>query len=262
MKCVIIGLGWLGLPLAKRLVSAGFTVAGTTRQRTISSDAITHFTYVPTGGVSKELAHALAEADCVVLAFPPNRTTVDNYATDCQQIVARIGSTTKVLLISSTGVYPDHEGSVSESFTDAFPENSNALLLAERILQKTLNDRLTIIRMAGLIGENRYPVRFMAASGKTYIGNEWVNVVHQEDAINCCLFVITKQLWGQTINCCSTEHPDKKSYYEWMAKQIQCEKPTFEMAEKSGKIVSNQQSIDLGFVYSYPSPFDFPISVN
>jgi hypothetical protein len=44
-----------------------------------------------------------------------------------------------------------------------------------------------------------------------------------------------------------------------MAKQIQCEKPTFEMAEKSGKKVSNQQSIDLGFVYSYPSPFDFPI---
>lgn len=261
MKCVVIGLGWLGLPLAKRLVSAGFTVTGTTRQRPIASDAITHFTYVPTVGVSNELAHALDAADCVVLAFPPNRTTFENYASDCQQIVARIGSTTKVLLISSTGVYPDHEGWVLESFTDTFPENSNALLLAERTLQKTLNERLSIIRMAGLVGENRYPVRFMAASGKTYIGNEWVNVVHQEDAVNCCVFLITKQLWGQTINCCSTEHPDKKSYYEWMAEQVQCEKPTFETAEKSGKIVSNQHSIDLGFVYSYPSPFDIPISV-
>lgn len=262
MKCVVIGLGWLGLPLAKRLVSAGFTVAGTTRQRPISNDAITHFTYAPTDGVSNELAKALVAADCVVLAFPPNRTTLENYASDCQQIVASIGATTKVLLISSTGVYPDHEGWVSESFTNTFQEKSNALLLAERRLQKKLNERLTIIRMAGLVGENRYPVRFMAASGKTYVGNEWVNVVHQEDAVNCCLFVIAEQIWGKTINCCSTEHPDKKTYYEWMANQVQCEKPTFVTTNKSGKIVSNKQSIELGFVYSYPSPFDFPISVN
>lgn len=261
MKCVIIGLGWLGLPLAKKMISSGYTVAGTTRQRSIGSDAITHFTCSPTDGVSSELAEALVVADCVVLAFPPNRTTLENYASDCQQIVASIGSTTKVLLISSTGVYPDHDGWVSESFTDTFSDNSNTLLLAERTLQKRLSKRLTIIRMAGLVGENRYPVRFMAASGKTYIGNEWINVVHQEDAVNCCLFVITKQLWGQLINCCSTEHPDKKTYYEWMAKEVNCDKPKFVTTNKSGKIVNNQLSIELGFVYNFPSPFDFPISV-
>ncbi len=261
MKCVIIGLGWLGLPLAKELVATGFSVTGTIRQRTVLSDEINLLNYVPENGISTDLKRALTAADCVVLAFPPNRSSFEQYASDCVQIVGECSNTASILMISSTGVYPEKNGFVVETDTDLLPDTTNSLLFAERSLGSILGNRLTIIRMAGLIGGNRYPVQFMAASGKTYIGNEWVNVVHQEDAVNCCVFLITKQLWGQTINCCSTEHPDKKMFYEWMAEQVQCEKPTFETAEKSGKIVSNQHSIDLGFVYSYPSPFDFPISV-
>jgi nucleoside-diphosphate-sugar epimerase len=183
MKCVIIGLGWLGLPLAKELVASGFSVTGTIRQRIVLSDEINLLNYEPENGISTDLKRALTVADFVVLAFPPNRSSFEQYASDCVQIVGECSNTVRILMISSTGVYPEKNGFVVETDTDFLPDTTNSLLFAERSLGSILGNRLTIIRMAGLIGENRYPVRAMAASGKSYSAHELVNVVHQNDAV-------------------------------------------------------------------------------
>ncbi len=259
MKCVIIGLGWLGLPLAKELVAAGFSVTGTTRQRTVLSDEINLLNYVPENGVSTDLKRALTAADCVVFAFPPNRSSFEQYASDCVQIAGECSKTARILMISSTGVYPEKNGFVVETDTDLLPDTTNSLLFAERSLATILGDRLTIIRMAGLIGGNRFPVRAMAASGKSYAAHELVNVVHQNDAVGCCLHVIKYGHWGLTVNCCTSEHPTKKAFYSWMASQLKSALPEFEASVASGKIVRNDFSLAIGFKYRYHSPFDFPI---
>ena len=259
MKCVVIGLGWLGLPLAKELVAAGFSVTGTTRQRTVLSDEINLLNYEPKNGVSTDLKRALTAADCVVFAFPPNRSSFEQYASDCVQIAGECSKTARILMISSTGVYPEKNGFVVETDTDLLPDTTNSLLFAERSLATILGDRLTIIRMAGLIGGNRYPVRAMAASGKSYPANELVNVVHQNDAVACCLHVIKYGHWGLTVNCCTSEHPTKKSFYSWMANQLKSALPEFVESAATGKIVRNDFSQAIGFKYRYPSPFDFPI---
>jgi nucleoside-diphosphate-sugar epimerase len=259
MKCVVIGLGWLGLPLAKQLVAAGFSVTGTTRQRTILADEINLLSYAPESGIPSDLAHKLSTADCVVLAFPPNRSSFEQYASYCVQIAGECSKTARILLISSTGVYPEKNGFVVETDTDLLPDTTNSLLFAERSLTALLGNRLTIIRMAGLIGGNRYPVRAMAASGKSYAASELVNVVHQNDAVACCLHVITQQHWGITVNCCTSEHPTKKAFYSWMASQLESALPEFVESAATGKIVRNDKSLAIGFMYHYHSPFDFPI---
>lgn len=259
MKCVIIGLGWLGLPLAKELVAAGFSVTGTTRQRTVLSDEINLLNYEPENGISTDLKRALTVADCVVLAFPPNRSSFEQYASDCVQIAGECSKTARLLMISSTGVYPEKNGFVVETDTDLLPDTTNSLLFAERSLATILGDSLTIIRMAGLIGGNRYPVRAMAVCGKSYPANELVNVVHQNDAVSCCLHVIKHGHWGITVNCCTSEHPTKKAFYSWMASQLKSALPEFEASVASGKIVRNDKSKAIGFKYHYHSPFDFPI---
>jgi nucleoside-diphosphate-sugar epimerase len=259
MKCVIIGLGWLGLPLAKELVAVGFSVTGTTRQRTVLSDEINLLNYEPENGVSTDLKRALTAADCVVLAFPPNRSSFEQYASDCVQIGGECSKNTRILMISSTGVYPEKNGFVVETDTDLLPDTTNSLLFAERSLGSILGNRLTIIRMAGLIGGNRYPVRAMAASGKSYTAHELVNVVHQNDAVACCLHVIKHGRWGITVNCCTSEHPTKKAFYSWMASQLKSALPEFVESAATGKIVRNDKSLEIGFKYRYHSPFDFPI---
>jgi nucleoside-diphosphate-sugar epimerase len=259
MKCVIIGLGWLGLPLAKELVASGFSVTGTIRQRIVLSDEINLLNYEPENGISTDLKRALTVADCVVLAFPPNRSSFEQYASDCVQIAGECSKNTRVLMISSTGVYPEKNGFVVETDTDLLPDTTNSLLFAERSLATILSDRLTIIRMAGLIGGNRYPVRAMATSGKSYPANELVNVVHQNDAVSCCLHVIKHGHWGITVNCCTSEHPTKKAFYSWMASQLESALPLFVASEATGKIVRNDKSQAIGFKYHFHSPFDFPI---
>lgn len=259
MKCVIIGLGWLGFPLATNLVKAGFLVTGTTRRRSILTDEITLLNYEPENGISTDLSCELATAECVVLAFPPNRKSFEQYANDCKQIIGNCTQNVRVLLISSTGVYPEKNGFVVETDTDLLPNTTNAILFAERSLAALIGNRLTIIRMAGLIGENRYPVRFMAASGKSYPANELVNVVHQNDAIACCLHIIKQQHWGITVNCCTSEHPSKKAFYSWMADRLKSALPEFVASKATGKIVRNDTSQAIGFKYRYQSPFEFPI---
>jgi hypothetical protein len=73
------------------------------------------------------------------------------------------------------------------------------------------------------------------------------------------LHVITQQHWGITVNCCTSEHPTKKAFYSWMASQLESALPEFVESAATGKIVRNDKSLTIGFMYHYHSPFDFPI---
>ena len=261
MKIGIIGLGWLGLPLAKSLLNKGFHIIGTTRSRTVELSH-EHFSHVLFDPLVKKHQSTLyfGDLDVLVLAFTPSRTDEKAYAKDCVRMLDLIPPACKVVQISSTSVYPERNGIFNELDYPAGSVKINAIGYAELALSSMLRDRLTVIRMSGLVGPKRYPVTSMAKSGKTYQAMDRVNLIHQEDAIGLTEHVIQQKLWNKTINGCATEHPFKGTFYTEMAYKLGIDPPLFEDRTRSERIISNQLSIDLGYKYIYPDPKDFPVA--
>lgn len=261
MKIGIIGLGWLGLPLAKSLLNNGFHVIGTTRSRSVglSHERFSHVLFDPL--VKKQASSVyFSDVDILILAFTPSRTDEKAYAKDCVRMLDLVSPRCKVIQISSTSVYPERNGIFNEIDYPAGSIKTNAIGYAELAISSMLRDRLTVIRMSGLVGPKRYPVTAMAKSGKTYQAMDRVNLIHLEDAIGLIEFVIQQKLWNKTINGCSTEHPFKGSFYGEMASKLGIDPPLFEDRTRSERIISNRFSIELGYSYIYPDPNNFPIA--
>lgn len=251
MKITIIGNGWLGKPLRKLLRAKGLDAFST--QRTFTDEA--HVLNFPsTDSKSTEL---LQNSAVVVLAFPPDRTNVNQYSLDCLAICAQIPLSAKVILISSTGVYSDERSNAVESDIDYSNIAENKLLLAEKALIDILKNRLTIVRMAGLVGAGRYPVTAMARSGKSYDGNSPVNLIHLDDAIGIIYYIIRNNIWGDTINACAPNHPTKQDYYKWMAKELGITPPNFIHQDQPSKVVISDKSIRMGYEYLRSDPYQF-----
>lgn len=261
MKIGIIGLGWLGLPLAKSLLSNGFQVIGTTRSRSVGlfHERFSHVLFDPL--VKKQASSAyFGDLDVLVLAFTPSRTDEKAYARDCVRILDLIPPSCKVIQLSSTSVYPQRDGIFTEFDYPAGSIKTNAIGYAELAISSILRDRLTVIRLSGLVGPKRYPVTAMTASGKTYQARDRVNLIHQEDAIGLIEHVVRQKLWNKTINGCATEHPFKEQLYTEMASKLGIDPPLFENNTHSERIISNQYSLELGYKYIYPDPKDFPVA--
>ncbi len=261
MKIGIIGLGWLGLPLAKSLLNKGFLVLGTIRSRSVGLSH-EHFSHVLFDPLAKKqaLTPYFGELDVLVLAFTPSKTDEKAYAKDCVRMLDLISPSCKVIQISSTSIYPQRNGTFNEVDYPAGSVKTNAIGYAELALSSMLRDRLTIIRLSGLVGPKRYPVTAMAKSGKTYQAKDRVNLIHQEDAIGLIEHVIQQKLWNKTINGCATEHPFKGELYTAMASKLGIDPPLFEDKTRSERIISNKLSIDLGYTYMYPNPGNFPVA--
>lgn len=135
----------------------------------------------------------------------------------------------------------------------------NTVYAAEQELNRLLGARLTIIRMAGLVGNDRHPVKFM--TGKNYPGkSEPINLIHLVDCIGLINAVLENACWGETINGCAGEHPQKCEYYSWAAQELDLTAPIFTTEKTTFKIISNEKSRALlGYSYRYNSPFDFPL---
>ena len=258
-KIAIVGCGWLGESLAEFYLEKGEQVFGTTRT---SSKAAS----LKKLGVEPFLLNSfdddlswLETMDVLMLNIPPSSFGED-YAKFMVHIVRHAGAETKMLFISSTSVYDNRNAIVDEKETSIgnSPRGKN-VFEAETELKKVVGSRLTVIRMAGLVGKERHPVKFM--SGKNYPGKEEpINLIHLVDCIGLMHAIIEKECWGETFNGCASEHPKKAEYYPWVAKKLHLATPVFTNEETSFKIISNEKSrLMLGYSYSYDSPFDFPL---
>lgn len=255
----IVGCGWLGQKLAEELVQEGNEVHGTTR-------SIEKLAELDRKGIKGHLlsldslekeADWFAKLNVLVLNIPPSQ--VDNYVSGMKAICAQLNPSTHVILISSTSVYPDLNDVVNEdSRSDGENRNGPIVRETEVALMDLLGDRLTILRMAGLIGGDRNPVKYF--SGRMVKnGASPVNLVHREDCIGVIRRVVECSCWAEIINVCATDHPTRKDYYEEAARKLGLSAPQFDTEKKSFKIVDNSKSKKLlNYHYKFDSPFDFP----
>lgn len=263
----IIGLGWLGEPLAVALHGQGHTVRGTTTTLEKLTTLARHPFYVGrliagSEGLTGDWEMVMDGSDVVVLNIPPRRKIEDIeavYPAQIGHLLAAIPETAKVIFVSSTAVYANGNGEVTET-QDCTPEkpSGHAVKAAEQVCQAAYGDRCTVLRLAGLIGPGRHPGRFLA--GKRALKNPEVpvNLIHLDDCIALISEIIAQDCFGEVLNGVADEHPIREDFYRTAAERLALPAPVFQAGTTSAfKVVSNAKSkAVLGITYRYADPAD------
>ncbi|RTL11131.1 MAG: SDR family oxidoreductase [Flavobacteriaceae bacterium] len=262
-KIAILGCGWLGLPLAKSLLSKGYEVKGSTTSESklevLKNAGISSFQIqLEEHQIIGNMEDFLKETNVLVIDIPPGlrkETSASNEMTFVNKVktlipfIEKLG-VQKVVFVSSTSVYGDDSPIVEiteETKPNPDTESGKQLVIAETLLQSNPNFKTTVIRFGGLLGEDRHPVKFLA--GRTNVENPDapVNMIQRED----CIGIIEKALdfarndnweWNLTFNAVAPQHPTRKAYYHKKADILNLPLPTFaENSESKGKIISSEK---------------------
>jgi nucleoside-diphosphate-sugar epimerase len=265
----IVGCGWLGTPLAERLVARGFTVYGTTtatdKIQLLNSKGI-HASILRLGSTNSS-NDPMPIADIYIVNIPPSG--ISDYASVMTEFAKSIPESCKqIIFCSTTSVYPDISSVLTESLIP--PDYSivgrqedearhgtkrSELLKAENAFWRL--GKTTIMRLAGLFGGDRHPVRFLSGKQNLSSPQSRVNLVHLNDLAACIERVIDLEIRNEIINVCASEHPKRKDYYTAMAEKFEIPTPTFDESDTStGKIISNEKLIQITGItpslYAYP----------
>jgi nucleoside-diphosphate-sugar epimerase len=264
MKSVsILGCGWLGFPLAKKLLNEGYEVKGSTttlsKMEELKEAGIQAFNFqLP----NEELNREFFNSDYLVINIPPktSKMGVNYHAESLRSILKYIPDHQKIIYISATSVYPKVDYLISEDHElDVNAERALALIQAEELLSNQFNDRLTIIRFGGLLGYDRIPGRYY--SGKNLAQHQQkVNYIHRDDAIGIIIAIMNQNKWTYILNGVAPKHPSKKEVFLKNADDFNFESPLFENTEQkltNRIIVSTKIEHILDYSFIYPDPIHF-----
>lgn len=262
----ILGCGWLGLPLAKKLIEKGHSVNGSTTSENklsiLQSAEINPFLVIlsdaegtlESESISESINIFLEKSEILIIDIPPKLrgNNIDSgnslrkvFVEKIETLIPFIEKSTikNVLFVSSTSVYGDKNGIITEeTIPNPETESGKQLLLSEAILQKNENFKTTILRFGGLIGEDRHPVKFL--SGKENLENPHapVNLIHQKDCILIIEQIINQSKWNDVFNAVAPFHPTRQEYYTQKAQEQNLILPKFS-SENSNitKIISSNK---------------------
>ena len=265
----IIGCGWLGLPMGIFLVEKGFEVKGsTTRKEKLSllkENRIVPFLIKAGENLEGENIDSFFQSEILFINIPPGRRSPNvkkSHPKEIKNIIekASSGDVEKIIFICSTAVYGNSNKLVTEKETPKpITPSGKALVKIENFLQTVNRFETTILRMAGLVGEDRKAGRFLVGKKNVQNGSAPVNLVHRDDCIRVIDQIIEQGHWNEVFNVCSDEHPSRRAFYIQQAKKQGFEVPEFiENDEPSFKIVSNEKlKSKLGYTFLFPDPMSF-----
>ncbi len=231
MKISIIGLGWLGYPLALELKKQHHSLLGTTR----SIEKMDRFNNV---GIETSLLdpsvtpHSqLLDVDVCVLNIPPFKEELTwfkswNWKRD-----------TRLIFISSTSVHGDKE-------------SGKILLEQEQWIKETFL-HWNVLRPSGLIGPDRHPGKYLSGKKNLDGKNRPVNLIYRDDVIGVITTLIDKKLDHLTLDVTSDEHRTRKEFYESYCKNHGLPLPEFNEDESSGERISN---VEMKKIYKLKFP--------
>ncbi|MFT5982157.1 MAG: nucleoside-diphosphate-sugar epimerase [Ulvibacter sp.] len=256
----IAGLGWLGKPFAYHLQNLGYQVKGSAtslKKATIlqKSGFDAYHLEISESGVSGSAEAFLEKADYLVIMIPPGlrRNTGANYVLKMTHFLTEIekSQVEKVILVSSTSVYDDAQGEVTEkSLPKPAGIAGKQLLEVEQLFFTSEKIKTSVVRFGGLFGGSRQPTRYLAGRDNLIDGDAPVNLIHRSDCIGILSEIIKQDALGHIFNAVTPQHPTKSDYYTKKAVQLALVPPTFAKEERD-EVFKQVDSELLGLVLKY-----------
>lgn len=278
MRVLIIGPGYIGLPLAIQLSTHGNEVFAL-RRNADSGDGLRRNGLTPLlADITRpeQLACLPSAFDWVVNCVSSSGGTALDYCSvyleGNRNLLARLSDCPpdKFVFTSSTSVYGQTDGSEVNEFSPVTPaaETAKVLLNAEKVLleaNRSSGFPAIILRLAGIYGPGRGYWFKQVLSGEAKLegnGERFLNMVHRDDAVGAIIAVLERGKAGEVYNLCDNEPVCQRDLFEWLSQRLGRPMPLAvpfdsDASRKRGltnKRVSNQKlRNELGYSFKYPT---------
>jgi len=268
----IVGCGWLGKALAASLLEQGTSVLATSSQECnvekLNQQGINVQQLLLPSDPEQLNQHEVFSQQCLVIAITPQfKKGQADYAIKIAQLVDAAknrGIVQQIILLSSTAVYQGLEGVVDEStklnlagLSSVKTGSVDKTLLLNSAEQAVLNfqPKGNVLRLAGLVGPDRHPGKFLLAKRTLTNATAPVNLIHQQDAAGLIMSLLTATSPSGVFNGVSDTHVTKALYYQTAAKSLGLELPTFSAdntKDSTRVVIGDKAKQELGYSFAYP----------
>jgi len=272
MNLVVFGLGYSSLRFVELFGDRFARISGTVRQPE-KRERLRQFgigrrldVHLFNGAHEPEIAARVREADILLVSVPPGPTG--------DPVLAAFGETqrtgsTRVVYLSTVGVYGDHQGAWIDEQTDATAdsERARARLTAEGGWRIIAGARLAILRLAGIYGPDRNALaRLRDGSARRIVKPGQVfNRIHVDDIARAIMATVAREASG-VFNICDDEPAPPQDVIAYAAKLLGLAPPpdenyaTAEMTAMarsfygtSNRIRNSRAKRDLGLELAFPT---------
>ena len=247
-RILIVGCGDIGLRVAKQLCRNYRVFALTSQQSRFSELRGLGITPI-LGNLDKPetLWRLSGLAETVIhLAPPQNIGHRDSRTRNLTRILAQgPASLSRLIYVSTTGVYGDHKGGRVSEITPVNPQSERAKrrVDAERVLRlwgPAHGVAVTILRVPGIYAANRLPVERLQARTPALISDEdaYSNHIQSDDLARLVCAAVYHGKPQRVINACDGGETKMGDYFDEVADAFGLERPARMPAAELQKIVS------------------------
>jgi nucleoside-diphosphate-sugar epimerase len=278
MRVLIVGCGYVGLPLGAELVRLGHEVHGL-RRTAEGRDALQAAGIQPhVGDLTRpaDLALLPAPFDWVVNTVSSSQGGVDVYrqvfVQGTRHLIQWLAGTPlkKYVYTSSTSVYAQTDGSLVKEDAPTTPASPTSQLLVEteQILRDAVREQkfpAVILRVAGIYGPGRGHLFLQYLKNEARIagkGERLLNMIHRDDLVTTIIAALKAGRPGEVYNVADDEPVAQIHFFRWLSETLgKWMPPSMTEAEnaerkrgRTHKKVSNRRmKMELGVQLKYPN---------
>jgi nucleoside-diphosphate-sugar epimerase len=289
MRVLIVGCGYVGLPLGVELIRLGHEVSGLRRNASAENELKAAGIQPLFGDVTQPetLAMLPQNFDWVVNCVAAGGGAEDYrqvYLQGTRNLIEWLGPSPpkKFVYTSSTSVYGQTDGSqVKESSpTEPLVETAKILLETEKLLLAAAAERkfpAVILRVAGIYGPDRGHgfKQFLKNEARMEgDGSRFLNMIHRDDLIGCIIAALKSGRPGEIYNAADDEPVSQLHFFQWLAQALDKPLPPSEPAAvalaRSGaprknpdafrkrgvtnkRVLNRKLKMELGYQFKYPN---------
>jgi nucleoside-diphosphate-sugar epimerase len=275
MRVLIIGCGYVGLPLGVELIRLGHEVFGLRRNPVAENELKSAGLKPLFADVTQPetLEKLPRDFDWVVNCVAANGADYsETYLRGTKNLIAWLEASPpkKFVYTSSTSVYGQNDGSqIKESSpTEPLAETSKILVETEKVLLDAAAQKkfpAIVLRVAGIYGPGRGHLLKQFLKNEARVegdGSRFLNMIHRDDLAGCIIAALKNGRAGEIYNAVDDEPVTQKNFLEWLAGTLGKYPPpsgSENSAENrkrgvTNKRVSNRRlKMELGYQFKHPN---------
>ena len=266
-KTLLIGCGYIGLPLALHFIAEGHQVTGWVHSEASAAALAGHpFRRVIVGSVGNSFVWDEVEEDydlaffCASSGRGGEAAYVEVFLRGVNLMNSHLAKA-KRLFISSTSVYGQTQGEIVTEELPCLPTSitSKTLAMAEK---SVIESPGIVVRSSGIYGPGRGALWEKFKRGEAMIegdGLRWINQIHQRDLVAAMVHLANVGTPGEIYNASDDTPVTYLDFYKWCSAFLDKPMPPFgpvNTERKRGltnKRVSNVKLRGTGWSPIYPS---------
>ena len=278
MRVLIVGCGYVGLPLGGELVKLGHEVFG--MRRTAAGDAEIMAAGIKplTADVTKaeDLAGLPGPFDWVVNCVSSSKGGAEEYREvylkGTRNLIEWLAAAPpkKFVYTSSTSVYGQNDGSAVKESSPAEPagETGQILVETEKLLLEAAREKkipAVILRVAGIYGPERGHLFLQYLKNEARItgqGERFINMIHRDDVAGAVIAALKNGRAGEIYNVVDDEPVAQIHFFRWLSETLGKWMPPFaeetagaerKRALTNKKVQNRRLKMELGYQFKYPN---------